>query len=51
MKAKKLISLELSEELLSEAKVVAEEEEISVSALIRTALKSYLDKKHVQQTK
>lgn len=42
MKDKKLISLELSEELLSKVKVQAEKDEVSMSTFIRLALKAYL---------
>lgn len=43
---KKLISLELSEELLSQLKLEAKEQEISMSALIRLCVKSYFDIKY-----
>ena len=41
---KKLISIELSEELIQKIKEVAKEKELSMSALIRLILKIYLDK-------
>ena len=42
MKDKKLIRLELFEELLSKVKVQAEKDEVSMSTFIRLALKAYL---------
>lgn len=41
---KKLISLEMSEELISKLKKEAENQEISMSALIRNILKAYFNK-------
>ena len=41
-KAKKLISLELSEVLLTDLRHQAELEDTTVSALIRTAIKAYI---------
>lgn len=41
MQKKKLISLEMSEELISKLKKEAEKQEISMSALIRNILKAY----------
>ena len=40
---KKLISLEMSEELISKLKKEAENQEISMSALIRNILKAYFN--------
>lgn len=42
MKDKRLISLELSEELLNKVKAQAKKDEISMSTFIRLALKAYL---------
>lgn len=42
---KKLISLEMSEELISKLKKEAENQEISMSALIRNILKAYFNNK------
>ena len=40
----KLISLKLSETLINQLKEEAKEKELSMSALIRLAIKTYLDK-------
>ena len=41
---KKLISLELSKDLIEQLKARAEKDELSMSAIIRLALKAYLAK-------
>ena len=42
--SKKLISLELSEEFLKQVKDESKRQELSMSAFIRLAIKSYLNK-------
>ena len=48
MKDKRLISLELSEELLNKIKAQAKKDEISMSTFIRLAIKAYLKERDDQ---
>ena len=45
---KKLISLEMSEELISQLKEEAKNQELSMSALIRNILKAYFRKNELK---